>query len=195
MAASEGDCSTKTGPARGIQVHLADPTRAGDERPLFATIDAFSDEQGEFEFRYVGPGRYVVGVGLQQGVRPGQLDRRRFYTETRDPAAATVVTLESGERLQLSPFRLAPLPADRTVTIVVTAPTPDVARKMRLFLAGATREPLSYNGSPLELKLSFGAAYSLAAEAPEGYQVAQPQVIRIDRYSTDLTIEFRVDRR
>jgi hypothetical protein len=181
-------------PARGIQVHLADATRARDEHPLFATINAFTDEQGEFEFRYVGPGRYVVGVGLHEAVRSGQLDRRRFYTQARDPAAATVVNLRIAERVQLSPFTLAPLPVERTVTIVVSAPARDVARTTRLFLTGATREPLSYDGSPLKLQLPFGAAYLLAAEAPAGYQVAQPRMVQIDRYSTDRTIEFRVDR-
>ena len=181
-------------PARGVQIQLADPARAGDEPPLFPTIDAVSNEQGEFEFQYVGPGRYVIGVDLNQTVRPGQLDRRRFYTKATDTSAATIVTLGVAERLELPPFTLPPLPVARTITIVVTAPSPEVARSTRLFLTGATREPLSHDGSPFTLTLPFGAAYLVTAEAPVNYQVAKPLAIQIDRSSTDRTIEFRVTR-
>jgi len=182
-------------PAAARQVHLADAARARRENPLLATIDAFTDEQGEFEFRSVGPGTYVIGVGLRERISPGQLDRRRFYVQPGDPAAATLVNVGTAERVQLPPFALAPLPVERTITVIVTAPDPEVARRTRLFLSGATRQALSYNGSPLALPLPFGAAYVLAAEAPAGYDVAQPSVIRIDRYATERTIEFRVTRK
>ena len=140
-------------PGRGVKLHLADAERARNTPPLYRTIDAVTDEEGVFEFRLVGPGRYVVGVGLHDAWRPGQLDRRRFHTQARSPDAATIVELQPGEHVQLTPFTLAPLPLERTITIVVTAPSLDVARSTRLFLTGATQEPLVHDGSPLVLRL------------------------------------------
>jgi hypothetical protein len=65
---------------------------------------------------------------LQASLRAGTLNRRRFNGGSLDPNAATVVALQAGERRQLPPFRLPSLPADRLITIVVNAPTDDVAR-------------------------------------------------------------------
>lgn len=147
-----------------------------------------------FEFRHVGPGRYVIGVGLQEPVRAGKLDRRRFYSETRDLTSATVVELGKAQRLELAPFKLAPLPSDRTITVVVQAPAGDVAAATKLFLTGATREALQHGGDPVTLRLAFGAGYVIEAAPLQGYRIAQGAV-RIDRDDTDRAIAFRVERK
>jgi hypothetical protein len=182
-------------PARGVAIQLADAVAARTMNQPPPLIDVVTDEDGMFEFRYVGPGRYVIGVGLWNPPRPGKLDRRRFYGETANPATATVVELGVAERRKLPPFTMAPLPADRAITIVVTAATPEAAAATRLFLTGATREPVAPGGTPITIRLPFGAAYSLEAAAPPGFVVVPRSQVRIDRDDTDRTIEFRVERK
>jgi hypothetical protein len=111
-----------------------------------------------------------------------------------DPAAATVVKLKTDEQRQLPPFRLPPLPTDRLITVVVQAPTHDVARETTIFLTGAKREPVAHTGDPLPLRLPFGASYLIEAVAPKGYRIIQPPSMRIMPDDTDKTIEFRVER-
>jgi hypothetical protein len=181
-------------PLRGVAVQLADVAAARAVKWPLRTIDAATDDEGTFEFRYVGPGRYVVGVDIQTPVRPGTLNRRRFFTDTLDPAAATVVTLAAAEHRQLPPFRLPPLPADRIITVVIEAPTPEMARVVTLFLTGATRERLEYTGQPLMLHLPLGASYLLDATTSPGYSLAQPRTVQISRDETDRTIVFRLEK-
>jgi hypothetical protein len=181
-------------PARGIGVQLADATAARAGAVPLRTMNALADEQGTFEFRYVNVGRYVVGVGLEGYLRPGKLHRRRFYPNAIDADTATVVTLGAAQQLQLPTFRLAPLPSDRVITIVVNAPSPDVAGATGLFLTGSQREPITHRGSPLSLRLPFGAQFVIEATAPSGYKMVRPSIVRIDRDDTDRTVEFRVEK-
>jgi len=181
-------------PARGIGVQLADATAARAGAVPLRTMNALTDEQGTFEFRYVNVGRYVVGVGLEGYLRPGKLNRRRFYANAVDADTATVVTLGAAQQLQLPTFRLAPLPSDRVITIVVNAPSPDVAEATGLFLTGSQREPITHRGTPLSLRLPFGAQFVIEATAPGGYKMIRPSIVRIDRDDTDRTVEFRVEK-
>jgi hypothetical protein len=195
MDASADNFSTNANePLRDVAVHLANPAHARAAMPRLRTIDAITDAQGHYEFRDVGPGEYIVGVNLQTFPRPGTLNRRRFYGESLDPATATIVKLGTAERLQLPPIRLPPLPTDRLITVVVQAPTNDVARETMIFLTGAKREPLTHTGDPLPLRLPFGASYLIEAVAPKGYRMIQPPGMRIMPDDTDKTIEFRVEK-
>jgi hypothetical protein len=181
-------------PMRGVVVQLADPDQARALKSPLRTIDTMTTRQGHFEFRYVGRGRYVVGVNLHMPLRSGTLNRRRFYGESLDPATATVVQIEAAERRALPPFRLPPLPTDRLITIVVQAPTNEVARATTLFVTGATREPVAQTGDPLPLRLPFGASYLIEAVPPPGYRIIQSAGVRIQSDDTDKTIEFRVEK-
>ena len=182
-------------PAGNVSVQIADAalTRSG-AMPLLPTIDAVTDYEGRFEFLAVGAGQYLIGVALQYPIREGKLDRRRFYPNARDIDSATVVNLGSAERLELAAFKLAPLPADRVVTILVQAPSADVAKATALFITGARREPVVHDGAPLELRLAYGAAFVIQAEAPSGFRIVGPSAVRLDRDDTDRTIEFRIQR-
>ena len=192
-------------PLRDVAVQLANPAHARAERPVLRTIDAVTDAQGHYQFRNVGPGQYVLGVNLQTPLRAGTLNRRRYYTgrsatptstatSTAASASATVIELTTGERRQLPPFRLSPLPANRLITIAVQAPTNDVARETAIFLTGATREPVARSNDPLSLRLPFGASYVIEAVAPKGYRIIQPAGVRIAPEETGKTIAFRVER-
>lgn len=101
--------------------------------------------------------------------------------------------LGTAERLQLPPIRLPPLPTERPITVVVQAPTNDVARETTIFLTGATREPVAHTGDPLPLRLPFGASSLIEAVAPTGYRIIQPLGMRIMPDDTDKTLEFRVE--
>jgi hypothetical protein len=180
-------------PARGIGVQIADAAAARAAANPLPTMNVLTDEQGTFEFRYVNDGQYVVGVGLENAIRPGKLNRRRFYPNAVDVDTATVVTLGLAQHLALPAFRLAPLPSDRVITVVVHAPSADVARATGLFLTGAQREPIVHRGTPLALQLPFGAQFVIEATAPRGYKVTRPSMVRIDREDADRTIEFWVD--
>jgi hypothetical protein len=181
-------------PARGIGIQLADAAAARARAFPLHTMNALTDEQGAFEFRYVNVGQYVVGVGLQNSIRPGKLNRRRFYASTGEVEAATVIRLGAAQDLQLPAFRLTPLPSERVITIVVHAPSVDVAAATGLFLTGSQREPIAHGDGPLVLRLPFGALFVIEATAPSGYKVIQPLIARIDRDDTDRTVEFRVER-
>ena len=181
-------------PARGVGVDLADPVTVRAVTTPVSTVKTVTDERGYFEFRRLGPGRYVIGVDLSRGVRPGKLDRRRFYGGTQDPGRATIVELGMAERREISPFKLIPLPVERTITIILQAALVEVAIDTKLFMTGASREQLQHGKGPIALRLPFGAAYVLEAVAPDGYRVAGPRFVRIDRDDTDRTIEFRVEK-
>lgn len=180
-------------PIRGVDVQLADAATARSQPAYLPALTTTTGEDGIFEFRRVGPGRYVIGVELQRPVRAGKLDRRRFYGETRDPASATVLKLGKAQKIELAPFKLAPLPSDRSITVIVQAPAGEVAAATKLFLTGATRQPLEHRGAPVTLRLPFGAAYVIEAVPPDGHRIAQ-RAVRIERDDTDRTIEFRVER-
>jgi hypothetical protein len=181
-------------PLRNVDVQLADAAEARGVKLPLRTINGVTDEHGYFEFQYVGPGRYVVGVNLQASLRAGTLNRRRFYGGSVDPNTATVVALEAGERRQLPPFQLPALPADRVITIVVQAPTDDIARGTWLFLTGAILEPLAHTRAPLSLRLPFGASYLIEAVPPSGYRITHEGRVRIAPNDTDKTIEIRVEK-
>lgn len=181
-------------PARGVGVDLADAVIARTVTTPFSTVKAVTDERGYFEFRRLGPGRYVLGVDLSGGVRPGKLDRRRFYGETQDPGRATIIELGMAERHEISPFKLVPLPVERTITISLQAALDEVAADTKLFMTGASRELVQHRDGSVTIRLPFGAAYVLEAVAPDGYRVAGARFVRIDRDDTDRTVEFRVEK-
>jgi hypothetical protein len=181
-------------PARGIGVQLADAAAARARAVPLRTMNALTDEQGAFEFSYVNVGQYVLGVELQNPIRPGKLNRRRFYANSGEVETATVVMLEAAQHLELPAFRLAPLPSDRIITVIVHAPSADVAEATALFLTGSQREPIVRSSTPLALRLPFGALFVLEAVAPGGYKMIRPSIVRIDRDDTDRTVEFWIEK-
>ncbi len=181
-------------PARSIAVQLADAAAARAGAVPLGTMNVLTDEEGTFEFHHVNVGRYVVGVELDRSVRPGKLNKRRFYPSSGSIETAADVTLGAAEHLQLPAFRLAALPSGRVITVVVHAPGVEIADATRLFLTGATREPIDRRGRPITLTLPFGAQFVIEATAPDGYKAIQPSKILIERDDTDRIVEFRIER-
>lgn len=93
-------------PGRGITVQLANIAALDSDSGAVPDAEVMTDERGRFEFRPVPAGRYVVGVQLARSPLTGTLDRRCYYPGVRQRPAATVISLDRGERVQLKPFRL-----------------------------------------------------------------------------------------
>jgi hypothetical protein len=190
-------------PGRNFVVQMRNAAKL--ETDLSADEEVVADEQGRFEFRPLPAGRYVVGVDLGEPPRmTDSLDKRRYYPGVRQLATATVIRLGRGERVQLSPFQLPALPAERTVQIVLAAPNSDVADRTRVFLTGATKKLLTLVDGSIALRLTFGAAYRLFVEPPPGFtwQARQSQdqsrrghELEIQRDDMDRTIEISIVRR
>jgi hypothetical protein len=99
----------------------------------------------------------------------------------------------AAQHLQLLAFRLAPLPSVRVITVIVHAPSVEVASATALFLTGSQHEPIGHGSTPLSLPLPFGALFIIEATAPSGYKTIQPSIVRIDRDDTDRVVEFRIE--
>lgn len=177
--------------ARGVHVQLADAQAIRNNTPTASLLDVQADENGVFTFRYVPDGTYVLGVGLRTPPASGQLDRRRFYERTTTAHAANEIVLGRGEHLTVPEFRLAPLPQERAVTVIVRAPTAEVASRTRLFVTGATKQPIEHGGRA-ELRLPYGAEFVIEANAPDGYRVSSPSSIWVRRDDAGRVLEFSI---
>ena len=177
--------------ARGVHVQLADAQAIRNNTPTANLLEVQADENGVFTFRSVPDGTYVLGVGLRTPPASGQLDRRRFYERTATAQAANEIVLGRGEHLTVSEFRLVPLPQERVVTVIIRAPTGEVASRTRLFMTGATKQQVEHGGRA-ELRLPYGAEFVIQANAPDGYRVSSPTSIWVRRDDADRVIEFSI---
>ena len=105
--------------------------------------------------------------------------------------AANEIVLGRGEHLTVPEFRLAPLPQERAVTVIVRAPTAEVASRTRLFVTGATKQPIEHGGRA-ELRLPYGAEFVIEANAPDGYRVSSPSSIWVRRDDAGRVLEFSI---
>ena len=107
-----------------------------------------------------------MGSGLDVPPPPSQLDRRSYHPGVTTTADATVVTIEAGSRIALTPHALPEWPVTRVITGRVMwsdgVPAPDAT----LTITGASREPvvLDQEGR-FTLTLPYGALFSLHASA------------------------------
>jgi hypothetical protein len=183
-------------PVRSVHTQLVEAPRADADstRPL---LDVLTDEQGYFEFDGVGSGQYLVAIDAWGAPRPGRRDHRRFLGARSDPSKPVVLELGRAEQRDVGALQLAPLPSEREITVVISAPSPQIAAQTHLFLIGATRQPVQLTGTSVTMRLPFGAAFLLEAVAPPGYMIVgakQLARVRVERDETDRTIEFRVER-
>src|SRR6185503_2072725 len=65
---------------------------------------------GTFTFAFIAPGQYLVGVNLKNPPPPSQVDHRSYHPGVTEPTEATVVTVDAGSRIQLTPFELPDWP-------------------------------------------------------------------------------------
>ena len=157
-------------PAPGITVELSN-IEAIESDPFAApAAKGVTNERGRFEFRPLPAGRYVMGVQLLKSHKTNVLDRRRYHPGVREQDQATVITLARGERIQLEAFRLPPLPSERRITIVLRAPSREIAAATSIFLLGPTKQqPLDLTDGSTALTLRYGSEYRVQVSAPQGY--------------------------
>ena len=191
-------------PAPGITVELANVAALDSDPFAFPDAEVVTDVQGRFEFRPVPAALYVVGVQLRKAYKTNVLDRRRYHPGVRQRSAATVVPLNRGERIELKPFRLPPLPTERTMTILLRAPSPEVVAASSIFLVGATKQLLDLADGSTVLRLPYGAEYQVDVRPPQGHRVEfqrsddpyrKGREGFIDSDDTDRTIEVRIQPR
>ena len=90
-------------PAAGVRIEIApagkppDTLHAEPSRPETNT-------SGQFELSDVQPGRYVLGVGLTQGMDDQQAYPATWYPGTADAAKAREIEIAPGTRVQLEPW-------------------------------------------------------------------------------------------
>ena len=141
--------------ARGVHVQLADAQAIRNNTPTASLLDVQADENGVFTFRYVlmAP-MYRRRIAHSAGI--WAVGSQALLREDGDSARRERDRSGRGEHLTVPEFRLAPLPQERAVTVIVRAPTAEVASRTRLFVTGATKQPIEHGGRA-ELRLPYGA--------------------------------------
>lgn len=185
-------------PARRVVIELANATALTTDESASADEKTFTDDDGRFEFRALPEGRYYVGVEFDERGNQGTLDRRRYYPGVRSLKEARVIELRRGQRLRLESFRLPPLPQTRTLTVVVRAPSPEIAAQTAVFMMGAVKDRLDLRSGSTSVRLPYGATYALSAQPPQGYFVTTEQrpyfgptsVIGLSPDQADRTVTF-----
>ncbi|HWS53574.1 MAG TPA: hypothetical protein VN228_05585 [Pyrinomonadaceae bacterium] len=99
-----------------LDLVLAEKVGAGDS-PLYAE----ADEEGRFEFKALPPGRYFLGVRIDEGGRalsgnPNAEFPRTFYPGVAEASEAVAITVGEGERVAGKDLRLGPRLIERTIT-------------------------------------------------------------------------------
>jgi len=114
-------------PMRGLRVEFVKMDTLTPGRMYADARMATSDADGRAEARQLQPDRYVIGINVNQPPDTKQPYPRLFYPGVTDPAAAHVVDLQPGERVELEPFVLPPALAERRISGVVQWPDGSVA--------------------------------------------------------------------
>jgi hypothetical protein len=111
--------NTSGEPAEGAQVEVMAVERVGATGNIEA-LRTRTGAGGSFEFADVPPGRYVVGVDLTRRMDPKLVFPATFHPGTPDPALATVVQLDRGNRHDLESMTLPPARRTYQLTGTVT---------------------------------------------------------------------------
>ncbi len=109
-------------PLTGLRVEFVKADTLTPSRMYADTRMAMSDADGRAEARQLQPERYVIGINVNQPPDTKQPYPRLFYPGVTDPAAAHVVDLQAGERVELEPFVLPPSLVERRISGVVQWP-------------------------------------------------------------------------
>jgi hypothetical protein len=118
---SDGQLSGRVLNAQGLPVSKAEIfiSRYDKERYQGFWDAAYSDEGGNYRFKLVPSGRYVLSIrfdGMTSQQRPFPLT---YYPGVSDKSQATVITIKEGEHLDKYDLQMLPLPLEYVVEGVV----------------------------------------------------------------------------
>jgi hypothetical protein len=92
------------------------------DNPNPQTFWAYADEAGNYEFKSIPPGRYVLGIRLN-AIRDCDFPyARAYYPNTADLSQAKILTLKTGEKITDNNFTLPQPLAARTIEGIVEWP-------------------------------------------------------------------------
>jgi hypothetical protein len=128
-------------------------------------VSVRTDADGRFTFAFIAPGKYLVGVNLKNPPPASQVDHRSYHPGVTNPSTATVVTIDAGSRVQLTPFQLPQWPQERRISGVVVwsdgTPAPDA----QLTLTGARSDRVLLDATGrFSVTLPLGAQFTLTAQ-------------------------------
>jgi hypothetical protein len=129
-------------------------------------VSVRTDADGRFTFAFIAPGRYLAGVNLKNPPPASQVDHRSYHPGVTDPSRATVVSIDTGSRVQLTPFQAPQWPQERRISGVVVwsdgTPAPDA----QLTLTGARSERVQLDAAGrFSVTLALRAQFTLMAQA------------------------------
>ena len=168
-------------PKMRLDLALADQDES-DPNPQ--VLWAYADEAGRYEFRAVPAGRYHLGVRLNSNREENFPFARIYYPGVSQPAAATVMTLAEGQRIEKVDFVLpAPLQPRKIEGVVVSVegrPLPGARVSMMI-----TQYPFSFawggsgvtdDAGRFSLNAFEGLSYWINAiiNLPQGQMHAEP---------------------
>jgi hypothetical protein len=167
----QGRLVDQAGKRGGIAtVDLVPLVSIGEKRPRrFWTI---SDERGDFEFKDLPPGQYIMGLNV--GDTPDQDDpyQTTYYPATHDPNAATIFTLGAGEKISGIELRIPPALTERAITGEVVWPDGRPAVKAWVELTDMLSDHSAGFGIKVDSRGHFsapafeGVRYRIHAEIP-----------------------------
>lgn len=109
-------------PLSGVTVEFVKLDTMTEDRPFPESRPVTTRGDGLAEARQLHPDRYIVGVNVSRVPEPRQPYPRLFYPGVADRAAALVIDLGAGERLELDPFVLPARLEERRLSGVVVRP-------------------------------------------------------------------------
>jgi hypothetical protein len=183
-------------PLAGVRVEATSAVALAAPRTP-RTASAVSDQNGAFGIGPLPPGDFIVGTDLSTQLPPPKLDRRRYYPGVRSLPDARTVHLDAGSHVTLDPFRLPPLPTERTIHVVVLDSDGNLQPGATVTLFGARREEHVTPDGRISFTLPYGSQFDVSArmQVTKGgrYVVAQSGFSEIiNRDDGDRTIELRL---
>jgi len=109
------------GPAADVPVQAIAADAVGATGPVLP-LRARAGPGGYYEFTWVSPGRYLVGVDLVREMERGNIYPRTYYPGTSTSRDAAIVTIGEGTHEALEPLRLQRPRSPRELTGVVVWP-------------------------------------------------------------------------
>ena len=132
------------------------------------SMPAPTGADGRAEISELAPDRYVLAIGLTQGASAQQPHGTLFYPSVHDPAAAQVIDLGPGERVDLGDFVLTPPLRAQRLTGVVVWPDGSSAADIEVRLASVRG---GRNRNSVTAKTDARGRYALPAFLGEEYRL------------------------